>query len=286
MGVHRLGAELEFLCRDHGVGLPPGLDLAKTAAAGFLGGRGKTSAAIAVANELAFYYGRKVLYLSLEEWPLTELFFLRDPGVRSFGDYLYYLFSDGRREWAASLEPFLLRNVFGVETFAFGFGPNALRSLAFEDLTVLLRDLWGRSRCDWVLLDFGESVTGNFPVLADLCRSLFCLTDGTLPDRVRTDRIRNFLLQSGGEPLADKLVPVRNFWTPEQLLEPDEIPIGNDPDSFFIQDGYWCIDPSRGFGMGVRTIAEILEGVGENPGKEVDPVRPVGHQFAGNRGLR
>ena len=55
------------------------------------GGTGKTVVALSTSRELARYHDKKVLYLSLEDLPATELLINNHVQNRNMGDYLYFL---------------------------------------------------------------------------------------------------------------------------------------------------------------------------------------------------
>ncbi|WP_130863823.1 P-loop NTPase family protein [Bacilliculturomica massiliensis] len=159
---------------------------------GFLsgsGGTGKTVSAIAYARVLSREYGKRVLFLSFEEWDSSAFY---AGGKRSeehrLEEFLYYLFS--RREGMDMPRPdvghyappgpetYLYEDPWGVCGFFPSSGLNDLAALSEKELVILFQELICGGRFDRVVLDLPSAVTGEEAVfLIRSCVSLVLVSD-------------------------------------------------------------------------------------------------------------
>lgn len=117
------------------------------------GGCGQTTAMLGMAREFALHRDRRVLYLSLEEPDLTELYFGEsDPGLGA-GEFIYYLLRSDQTGIAEIPQIFLKNDDCGVEAFPTTPGRNEFRSLNEEELERLLLSVCGGKQYDYLLCD-------------------------------------------------------------------------------------------------------------------------------------
>ena len=239
------------------------------------GGAGCSTAAVAVGRELCRYHQRKVLYLSLEEVESTENFFSSYSGAKSMGRYLYHLFHKMAGEDVISKMPFLdgyvIRDEFGLETFAPTRGRNPLRELDPEEFSLFLDSLMQSGRYDTILLDAGDSLSPLDLTCIELAEKV-CLIASAQSSAFREAQYMQYLICRCSETVLEKFVKVVNRVAEEELLQEasastvngDEDPIL--PCQLFLGKSRYFSDEKKGkrlaeegaFQTGIAAVAEKL----------------------------
>ena len=177
------------------------------AVASWQGGSGCTTLSMALAQEFARFYGRKVLYLSLEGVESADQFMPDPQGMKNAGEYLYHLMKDRRDsrgedspEQMPFLEEYLIRDSWGVSAFSPSGGCNPLSTARPEEL----RGLLGALMCsgfEVIIIDAGCG-TGEQVREALACADRILLVSGREQPE-REARYRAFLRSCSGYGQAD-----------------------------------------------------------------------------------
>ncbi len=186
------------------------------------GGAGCSTAAVSVGRELCRYHQKRVLYLSLEEVESTENFFSSYSGAKSMGRYLYHLFRSGTGEKDATQLPFLdgyvIRDEFGLETFAPTRGRNPLRELNSEEFFLFLESLMQSGRYDIILLDVGGALSPLDLACIELAEKI-CMIAAAQGSAFREAQYMQYLICRCSEAVTEKFVKVANRMAEEELLK-------------------------------------------------------------------
>ena len=86
--------------------------------ASWQGGCGCTTLAMALGQELARFYRKRVLYLSLEAVESTPQYMPGRSGVKTAGEFLCHLLMPAQKQGLPFLEQYVISDDYGVEAFA------------------------------------------------------------------------------------------------------------------------------------------------------------------------
>ncbi len=182
------------------------------------GGTGCTTITMAAAQEMCRFQGKNVLYLSFEELESTGEYMRNDAGIKGAAVYLYELFNKtyiGQPNIGTSTEciPFLdkyiIRDDFGVEAFAPGYGRNPLRELNVGELNKFLASLIDSGRFDVILMDMGQWLSKTAIKCLELAEKIIVVNDMKISG-MRYDSYICHVMNNGGEAVMDKVIRVFN----------------------------------------------------------------------------
>lgn len=192
------------------------------------GGSGCTVAAMATAQELCRFRGRRVLYLSFEETESTGDFMNVSPGVKGIGVYLYHLFKS--RDTALRVpqgsvsekncppvESYTIHDDFGVETFAPAAGRNPLRELSEDELDIFTASVIDSGRYDVIVMDIGSGLSAVDLACLGMAEKI-CFISRYAGSTIREERYLQHLIFSCGESVIDRMIKVENM-VPDERAE-------------------------------------------------------------------
>jgi len=227
------------------------------------GGLGKTSIAIGLAQEFSRFRQKKVLYINYEEWDNTgEYFgFEKEDQPNSVSDYLYYL-SRGKQ---VNLESFLVVDEFGICFFKPVTGRNLLKNLNKEDLCNFFNQIIGAESIDYVIIDCNNCLDENTLWLLKNANHVVYLSDDGFPVKARNSSNKDeFVIRFLEEKINDisqRIIKVSNMNEDYESRQDGNgtIYVQRDPASFHFENGRIKISVERGFGQGIRAIADQVE---------------------------
>ncbi len=223
------------------------------------GGVGTSCLAIATGRELTSPSRRDTLYLSFEETESTPVYFAPDGGQASISDYLYYLFIRGKENMITYTDSFLMCDNYGLCTFRPSKGINELPRLSEEQKRFFLDSLCGSGRFLYILIDFQGRVSADTEHLLKVCHKIFLVDDGRPLSFWKNQRFLELLPKEVFEDMQQKLCFVTNKWTgQEEEIPMERIVAERDDDSFLAADARIHISLHRGFGLGVKKIADQI----------------------------
>ncbi|MBR0596362.1 hypothetical protein [Sinanaerobacter chloroacetimidivorans] len=239
------------------------------------GGAGNTVISISTGRELARYHDKKVLYLTFDELPDTQLYIKEEFSKHSLSDYLYYLLEKKDEMLCSILESFTFTDEYGLAFFYSSRGLNELGRLNIEDLSYLIKFVINSNQFDLLILDLGRHISEKSFYLFELCSSFVLIEDATSSSACKMKHFLNSMSNMDQE-LLGKMIRVKNkinvtegeaYKDEGNLKEGDEnetatdlVRIENDSQSFFFHDGYMDVSIHQVFGLGIKKIADIVLG--------------------------
>lgn len=238
------------------------------------GGSGNTVCALGTSRELSRYQGKKVLYLTFEEMPATELFIKNNAGNRNIGDFLYYLFEKQNTALCSHPETFTSADDFGVEAFFPSAGPNDLNDLTQEELICLFKVLSDSCRYDYLVLDCNSRLSEETLFLLNLCSKIIILQNDNPISRFKHRKLMDYMTMMSNFNDKNRFLFVVNQAEIEESIENESlcnngcntINVEKDENSFRLISTNMHIDINHAFGIGMKKIADAIMSV--ESGKE------------------
>lgn len=221
--------------------------------ASWLGGTGCSTLAVAAGRELCRFYGKGVLYISLEEIESTGNFIPGYSGAKTMGQYLYHLFKEEPDN--PYLESYVLKDEYGLEAFAPTVGRNPLRDMSECEWNVFIDNVVKSGHYDIVILDVGNCLTDIDLACMEIAEKI-CLV--TLPEnnRFREEQYMQYLICRCGETAADRIIKIVNMSDEQPKAEAD-LYVGKS--RYFVdENNIRKISEDGEFSKKVQTLTEIL----------------------------
>ena len=233
------------------------------------GGVGKSVISIGTSRELSRYHDKKVLYLSFEEIPATELYIKCISNKRNVGDYLYYLLERQNEILCSHLDGFISTDEFGVEFFPSSNGRNDLNYLSKEELIYLIKVLSDSCRYDYIIFDLNNSLSEETFLLMEQCSKIILVQRNSPVSSFKNKKMMNYLKEMSSFQLSDRILKIinktENFEEDEsfkgQVQEMDHsknIYIERDESSFQVLDNHLEININHSFGVGIKQITDAI----------------------------
>jgi cellulose biosynthesis protein BcsQ len=228
------------------------------------GGSGKTSVSLGLAQELVRFRGKKTLYINYEECDGTWNYFdFQSENIfDSIGNYLYYL--NKGKPFDANV--FLKEDEYGVNYFKPNLGRNQLRELLQKDLLLFINNLKETNLFDYIIFDclacLDDSTLWLLKNSSNIIYLAECLKDFNNGSLSRRDTgVLEYLENKFNSSFKEKLITVYNKYQFMELNIINEIAacIETDFDSFQTVKGINKINIERGFGEGIKSIADKIE---------------------------
>lgn len=238
------------------------------------GGVGKSVIALGTSRELSRYYDKKVLYLSFEEFPATELFIRKNALSRSICDYLYYLLEKKNESFCSHIEGFVSSDEFGVESFNPSNGRNDLNDLNQEELILMIKLISDSNRYDTITLDLNSCLTNETLFLMNLCSKIIFIQNNNPISKYKCKKMIAFLTKLSAFIGKNRFLLVENQSSCTESEGYEEINdssfktiyIEKEDNSFRYALNHMDIDMYHSFGIGIKKIAEEI--ISMEPGKE------------------
>lgn len=180
------------------------------------GGVGCTTLARAVCQDFARFRGRRVLYLSLEEVESAGDFLSFPQEIKTEGEYLYRLL--GKKE-APFLESYLIKDSFGISSFAPAAGKNPFRELTRADMQTVLAALMDSGMFDEIIADVSTCLDEAAIALLEPAAHI-CLIAKTAQPGCREKNYMKQLKSFCGEEVCERLIRVDRRFDSSQELNP------------------------------------------------------------------
>ncbi len=181
------------------------------------GGTGCTTVTMAVAQELRRFYGKKVLYLTMEDVESTESFTAKGSTAKNVGEFLYRLLG---REGILSgceagkvpfIDAYIVSSAFGIEAFSPTRGKNPLRELKADDMQKFLAALMDCGRYDFIVTDLSSCLTEAGIAAMEIADKICFIAKAGEP-KYREENYMSQVICCGGEKIVDKMVKVENMF--------------------------------------------------------------------------
>lgn len=240
------------------------------------GGAGKTAVAVGTSRELSRYHDKRVLYLSFEEIPATELLFKNNPDGRNIGDYLYHLLMKGNGSLCGRPEGFTSSDDYRVEAFYPSQGRNDLNYLTKEELLSFLKAISDSCRYDFIAFELKSDLEEKTLFLMEQCGKIILIQSFDPVSEFKTGKFLAYMEKLGAFRNKDKFLLAVNRADCSEPGQDDNggfsdktvkcIHIEKDENSFRYASNRLDIDISHLFGIGVKKIADEI--ISSETGKE------------------
>ena len=193
------------------------------------GGAGCTTMAMAAAQEFCRFQGKRVLYLSFEELDSSGSYFPQNPTAKSTAVYLYELFNkmhgvygskNGQRQNTPFLDRYMVKDDFGVETFAVSRGRNPLRELTVDELHKFTASLIDSGRFDVIIMDIGQWLSKTAIKCMEIAEKI-CFVTETAKKAMREQQYVSHIITHCGEQVEEKFIRIVNGT--KELRDMDDI---------------------------------------------------------------
>lgn len=136
------------------------------------GGTGKTVISLGVARVLASY-GKRVLYLNLENIPSTSFFFPEEEATKSLADFLYYLFIKNDKTIFKGIYEFLRRDEWGVDCLVPQRSFNDWMQLTIDEIRYFISKICSDTEYDYICLDTSSHLDDKNIMMGAMCYKVF-----------------------------------------------------------------------------------------------------------------
>lgn len=237
------------------------------------GGVGCTTLALATAQELSRFFGKKVFYISFEEVESTGEYFASSPGMKGAAVYLYELFSrsyggtymsNSYSENVPFLEGKVIRDDYEVEAFAASAGRNPMMEVTPDELDKVISSIIDSGRYDVVIMDLGQYLSKTGLKCISMAERL-CLVSQEGRMGVKESQYICHVMSNCGEDTMNKIIMLKNMCEKNEETEGksakqdvDEHIKIRKSNSFAKEDGRIRIVLEGGFGEDINRLAGII----------------------------
>lgn len=194
------------------------------------GGTGCTTIAMSVAHELCRFRGKRVMYVSFEEFESTGDFIECPVNMKGAGVYLYHLLKpdrlkkiedgDGERRMPL-IESYTVRSETGLEAFVPSKGRNPLKYITAEELGIFIASLTDCGRYDTIVMDLGCGASGLELACMEIS-SRVCLVAVPGKTEMKDNMYLRHIICSCGEEITEKMVRAVNMDIPGRKIEKEK----------------------------------------------------------------
>lgn len=228
------------------------------------GGSGKTCISLGLAQELVRFRGKKPLYINYEEWDgsCNYLGLNSENKMNTLGNYLYYI--NRRRE--VEIKAFVQEDEYGVSYFSPALGRNQMKALKVEEFSDFINKLILTKQFAYIIVDCQASFDENTQwLLRNSFKIIYIVeknrgvSSGGLS--LRDEGVLEYLKNINHCDIADKIIKVANGNSEmdENKGCGDLMFMDMDPASFSPLNGRIKISIERGFGEGIKKLADKIE---------------------------
>ena len=246
------------------------------------GGCGCTVLAMAAAQELCRFAGKRVLYISFEEAESTGDFMICPPGIKGVGMYLYYLFKNetatlrsgkSSERQLPDMDSYIVKDDFGLEAFAPTGGRNPLKELSAGEVEAFIASVIDSGGYDVIVMDLGTGLSDGEIACIDMAEKI-CFVSGPDSGRAREEQYLQHLICRCGEDVTERMIKTENMVTDkaadtgsqEELGAMMKAVVRIERSSSFLQRGeVKRIFLDGRFGEGIKLLTEKMMGYEQTP---------------------
>lgn len=238
------------------------------------GGIGTTTLSMAVGQELARFYGNRILYLSFESIESTGEYMESRNGVNPLCRYLYEIFkpsaggkaANGNERYAGGyggfLQSYVLRDDFGIEAFAPSKGRNPLNDMNEKETLTFLSSVVESGRYDAVIADIGTCMSDAAMTYMEIAEKI-CLVSGKTDRDIREEQYLHYLICRYGESITDRMIKVKNMVNSSEPHENENMILDTDVcidsvDNFIVEGKVKKILLENSFEANIRRLTELM----------------------------
>lgn len=227
------------------------------------GGTGCTSVALGICQELTRYYGKKTLYISLEEFESTASHFPNSwDETNNLTRFIYGMI---HKEKSHTITPlgYMMKDDYGVHAFHPARGRNPLRELTENEFIQFINCITAEKFFTDLIIDCGNGLDYSIGSALQLSSRIFHIT-GKMPSIQRKQNyfrtFKNLLATNASMGIIDVL----NFYISDEVEDMEsmavskneELTIEEDYSSFIDLSGRKAISLDKMFGQGIRDLVQ------------------------------
>lgn len=226
------------------------------------GGTGCTSAAMAFAQEMVRFHGKKVIYISLEEIESTMEYIDKNVTGKNISEYLYYLFNCESDQHFPFIESFTVDDKYGVNVFLPSPGRNLLNSLSKEEMQFYISAVLDSGGYDIMVIDLSNNLGKPAMTCYEMANNI-CLISRNNSLIYKEERFLEYFMFLKGESIIDRILKIETFCDDEQeVVEGGMLntvcTLPNDRESFIICNGIREIKSDGAYGNKIRQLADSV----------------------------
>jgi cellulose biosynthesis protein BcsQ len=229
------------------------------------GGVGCTSVALGICQELSRFYGEKVLYVSLEEFESTSIYF-RCSSIEpnNITRYLYGILIDDHQPRPAS-EGFMIKDIYGISAFHPARGRNPLRELSANEFIEFMNAITKANSFTYIILDCSNGLDAAIESAMNLSTVIYLIMGNTENSKRQNAYLQSITYRTN-ESTVECMKHIRNFYEEPELAEMEEnmtkvsnaFNLEQDFGSLTCSDGHFEISLDKAFGQGIHQIVQDL----------------------------
>ena len=226
------------------------------------GGAGCTSAAMAFAQEMSRFHGKKVIYLSLEEIESTMEYVQKGAVAKSISEYLYYLFSSKDDQRFPFIESYTVTDRHRVESFMPSMGRNLLNSLSKEEMQFFISAVLDTGGYDIMVIDAANNLGKSAMTCYEMANNI-CLVTKKNDSGYKEERFLDYFTFSKGEKILERMARVVNFASTDDTGAMEGLLrtvccLPDDPGSFSVCEGIKEIRPEGAYGQKINQLTDCV----------------------------
>ena len=226
------------------------------------GGIGCTSAAMAFAQEMARFQGKKVIYITMEEIESTMEYMDKGITGKNISEYLYYLFNSETDQQFPFLESFTVIDKYGVNAFLPSPGRNLLNSLNKEEMQFFISAVLDTGGFDIMVIDLSNNLGQPAMTCYEMANNI-CFITKKNSLVYKEDRILDYFMFLKGEKILDRMGRIVTYCNDEQESDMTETIrtvccLPEDPESFSVCNEIREIKSDGAYGNRIKRLAEAV----------------------------
>lgn len=229
------------------------------------GGTGCTSVALGLCQELVRFHGKRVLYISLEDFESTSYYFpYKTQEANNITKYVYHILNK-KHCCHYITEGYMLKDEYGIFAFHPAKGRNPLCELTGNEFVTFINHITSEKIFSDLILDCGNGFGDSILSALQLSVTVFKIT-GNTPDFHRSANYLSTMSNRLATKDVAEMIEVSNFYFApdtedgEPLSESDnqQLMIEEDSASFDVINGRRVISLDKMFGQGIRDLVQHL----------------------------
>jgi MinD-like ATPase involved in chromosome partitioning or flagellar assembly len=227
------------------------------------GGSGCTSVALGICQELTRFYGKKTLYISMEEFESTGIHF-PNSGDKT-NNITRFIYGMIHKDNSRSRTPlgYMIHDDYGVYAFHPASGRNPLRELNESEFIQFINRITAEKFFTDLIIDCGNGLDNSIVSALQLSSRIFHVT-GKIPSIQRKENYLRTLENRLGTKAMTDITKVINFYGSDEVDEMEsmveakstELTIEEDFSSFEDLNGHKIISLDKMFGQGIRDLVQ------------------------------
>lgn len=227
------------------------------------GGTGCTSIALGICQELTRFYGKKTLYISMEEFESTGSYFPNScDETNNLTRFIYGMIHKDANRSRTPLG-YMIKDDYGVYAFHPASGRNPLRELNENEFIQFINRITAEKYFTDLIIDCGNGLDNSIVSALQLSSSILHVT-GKIPSIQRKENYLRTLENRLATNSTTDIIEVINYYGSDEVdgmesmveAKITELTIEEDFSSFSDLNGHKVISLDKMFGQGIRDLVQ------------------------------